>query len=103
MICSDDPRAQAMRPAGPVLETRYAFAFVAPEPFPDGRRRNTYGAGYGARRFARSERCDNQDSHVRRRPGILVNVTGGSPELVALRKLPKPQFLPGNNLSRQNS
>ena len=92
-----------MRPAGPVLETRYAFAFVAPEPFPDGRRRNTYGAGYGARRFARSERCDNQDSHVRRRRGILVNVTGGSPELVALRKLPKPQFLPGNNLSRQNS
>jgi hypothetical protein len=76
MICSDDPRAQAMRPAGPVLETRYAFAFVAPEPFPDGRRRNTYGAGYGARRFARSERCDNQDSHVRRRPGILVNVHG---------------------------
>jgi hypothetical protein len=32
-----------------------------------------------------------------------VNVAGGSPELVALRKLPKPQFLPGNNLSRQNS
>jgi hypothetical protein len=91
-----------MRPAGPVLETRHAFAFVAPEPFPDGRGRNTYGAGYGARRFARSERCDNQDSHVRRRPGILVNVHG-SPEPVALRNLHKPQFLPVNNLSRQNS
>ena len=47
MICSDDPRAQAMRPAGPVLEeARHAFAFVAPEPFPDGRGRNTYGAGH---------------------------------------------------------
>ena len=56
--------------------TRHAFAFVAAEPFPDGRGRNTYGAGYGARRFARSERCDNQDLHVRRRPGILVNVHG---------------------------
>ena len=51
MICSDDPRAQAMRPAGPVHETRHAFAFVAPEPFPDGRGRNTYGAGYGAAAF----------------------------------------------------
>src|ERR1700730_11829761 len=25
-----------MRPAGPVLETSHAFAFMAPEPFPDG-------------------------------------------------------------------
>jgi len=65
-----------MRPAGPVLETRYAFAFVAPEPFPDGRRRNAYSAGYGAPRFARLAAPDNQDSHVRRRPDILVNVHG---------------------------
>ena len=37
-----------MRPAGPVLEAGGAFAFVAPEPFPDGRGRNAYGADYGA-------------------------------------------------------
>ena len=61
-----------MRPAGPVLETRYAFAFVAPEPFPDGRRRNAYSAGYGAPRFARLAAPDNQDSHVWRRPGIVL-------------------------------
>jgi len=65
-----------MRPAGPVLETRYAFAFVAPEPFPDGRRRNAYSAGYGAPRFARLAAPDSQGSHVRCCFGILTNVHG---------------------------
>ncbi len=71
-----DPRAQAMRPAGPVFETRRPLAFVAPEPFPYGRGRNAYGAGYGARRSARLAAPGNQSSHVRRRPGIVMNVHG---------------------------
>jgi hypothetical protein len=62
-----DPRAQAVRPACPVWEASGAFAFVAPEPFLDGRRRNAYSAGYGARRFARLQPCENKTSHVRRR------------------------------------
>ena len=59
-----------------------------------------YSAGHGARRFARLPALDNQGSHVWRRPGILMNVHGGSPTPVVLRKPHKPRILPVNNLSR---
>jgi hypothetical protein len=65
-----DLRAQATRPPGPVLEA--SGAFVAPEPFPDGRGRNAYGAGYRARRFARLEAPGNQRSHLRCCFGVVL-------------------------------
>jgi hypothetical protein len=46
------------------LEASGAFAFVAPEPIPDGRGRNARGGGYRARRFARLPPLDNQRSHL---------------------------------------
>jgi hypothetical protein len=42
---------RARRKVDPV--SSYAFAFMAPEPFPDGRGRNAYGAGFRAGNFAR--------------------------------------------------
>ena len=51
-------------PAGPVLATRDAVAFLASEPLPDGRRRNGSRAGHGERCFAGLTAPDNQGSHA---------------------------------------